>query len=134
MFKKAAALLLSAVIMAGASTVSFAESATQTVAVEQEYGASATKTWDGKSEMKAGQKYVLKKSVTISKKVTLPKGATLTLNKGVKLGISAKGTFNVKGKLAISGQANTPNTAFQAGVTGSTGPLKPPASRLRIIR
>ena len=40
----------------------------------------------------------------------------------------------VKGKRAISGQANTPNTAFQAGVTGSTGPLKPPASRLRIIR
>lgn len=120
MFKKAAAFLLSAVIMAGASTVSFAESTTQTVTVEQEYGASATKTWDGKSEMKAGQKYVLKKSVTISTKVTLPKGATLTLNKGVKLGISAKGTFNVKGKLAIKSGATLTVSGKLVTYSGST--------------
>ncbi|CNV03302.1 Uncharacterised protein [Salmonella enterica subsp. enterica serovar Bovismorbificans] len=40
----------------------------------------------------------------------------------------------VKGRLAISGQAMTPKTAFQAGVTGRTGPLNPPANKLRIIR
>lgn len=101
MFKKAAALLLSAVIMAGASSAAFAESEPQTIVVEQEFGASAAKVWDGKSEMEAGQKYVLKKSVTISSKVTIPKGTTLTLNKGVKLGISAKGSLYVKGKLAM---------------------------------
>lgn len=101
MFKKAAALLMSAVIMAGASSVAFAESVPQTITVEQEFGASAAKEWDGKSEMKAGQSYVLKKSVTISKKVTIPTGTTLTLNKGVKLGISASGSLYVKGKLAM---------------------------------
>ena len=65
MFKKVTAFLLSAVIMAGASTAVYAESIPQTVIVEQEYGASAAKVWDGKTTMKAGQKYVLKKSVTI---------------------------------------------------------------------
>ena len=105
MFKKAAAFLLSAVIMAASSTAVYAESVPQTTVVVQEYGASAAKVWDGKSEMKAGQSYVLKKSVTISKKVTIPKGTTLTLNKGVKLGIAASGSLYVKGKLAVKSGA-----------------------------
>ena len=120
MFKKAMAFILSAVIMAGASTAAFAESAPQTITVEQEYGASAAKTWDGKSAMKAGQKYVLKKSVTIKTDVVIPKGATLTLNKGVKLTIGAKGDFEVKGKLAIKSGATLVVTGELETYKGST--------------
>ena len=86
MFKKTtAAIILSAVIMAGSSVSAFAEAPVQTVVVEQEYAASAAKTWDGKAALKAGQKYVIKKNVTVSGKVTLPKGTTLTVKKGAKL-------------------------------------------------
>ena len=50
MFKKTtAAIILSAVIMAGSSVSAFAETPVQTVVVEQEYAASAAKTWDGKA-------------------------------------------------------------------------------------
>ena len=46
MFKKTtAAIILSAVIMAGSSVSAFAETPVQTVVVEQEYAASAAKTW-----------------------------------------------------------------------------------------
>lgn len=98
---KIAALLVGAAIMAAPTAIAFAESVPQTVVVEQQLGASATKTWDGKSALKAGQNYVLKKSVTLSKKVEIPKGTTLTLNKGVKLGISAKGSLYIRGTLAM---------------------------------
>lgn len=98
---KIAALLVGAAIMAAPTATAFAESVPQTVVVEQQLGASATKTWDGKSALKAGQNYVLKKSVTLSKKVEIPKGTTLTLNKGVKLGISAKGSLYIRGTLAM---------------------------------
>ena len=88
MFKKTtAAIILSAVIMAGSSVSAFAEAPVQTVVVEQEYAASAAKTWDGKAALKAGQMYVIKKNVTVSGKVTLPKGTTLTVKKGAKLTI-----------------------------------------------
>lgn len=120
MFKKAMAFILSAVIMAGASTAAFAESAPQTITVEQEYGASAAKTWDGKSAMKAGQSYVLKKSVTIKSKVTLPKGATLTLGKGAKLTIGAKGTLTVKGKLVVKSGATVTVSGKLVTAKGST--------------
>lgn len=120
MFKKAAAFILSAVIMAGASTAAFAESAPQTITVEQEYGASAAKTWDGKSAMKAGQSYVLKKNVTIKSKVTLPKGATLTVNKGVTLTIGAKGTLTVKGKLVVKSGATVTVSGKLVTAKGST--------------
>lgn len=120
MFKKAAAFLLSAVVMAGSSTAVFAESVPQATVVTQEYGASAAKVWDGKSEMKAGQSYVLKKSVTISKKVTIPKGTTLTLNKGVKLGISASGSLYVKGKLAVKSGASVSVSGTLYTYSGST--------------
>lgn len=102
MFKKTtAAIILSAVIMAGSSVSAFAEAPVQTVVVEQEYAASAAKTWDGKAALKAGQKYVIKKNVTVSGKVTLPKGTTLTVNKGAKLTIGSKGALTVKGTLAV---------------------------------
>ena len=53
MFKKTtAAIILSAVIMAGSSVSAFAETPVQTVVVEQEYAASAAKTWDGKAALK----------------------------------------------------------------------------------
>ena len=120
MFKKAMAFILSAVIMAGASTAAFAESAPQTITVEQEYGASAAKTWDGKSAMKAGQSYVLKKNVTIKSKVTLPKGATLTVNKGVTLTIGAKGTLTVKGKLVVKSGATVTVSGKLVTAKGST--------------
>ena len=100
MFKKTtAAIILSAVIMAGSSVSAFAETPVQTVVVEQEYAASAAKTWDGKAALKAGQKYVIKKNVTVSGKVTLPKGTTLTV----------KGTLSVKSgaTLAVSGTLTT---------------------------
>ena len=96
MFKKTtAAIILSAVIMAGSSVSAFAETPVQTVVVEQEYAASAAKTWDGKAALKAGQKYVIKKNVTVSGKVTLPKGTTLTVKKGAKLTIGSKGALTV---------------------------------------
>ena len=96
MFKKTtAAIILSAVIMAGSSVSAFAEAPVQTVVVEQEYAASAAKTWDGKAALKAGQKYVIKKNVTVSGKVTLPKGTTLTVKKGAKLTIGSKGALTV---------------------------------------
>ena len=120
MFKKAMAFILSAVIMAGASTAAFAESAPQTITVEQEYGASAAKTWDGKSAMKAGQSYVLKKNVTIKSNVTLPKGATLTVNKGVTLTIGAKGTLTVKGKLVVKSGATVTVSGKLVTAKGST--------------
>lgn len=120
MFKKAMAFILSAVIMAGASTAAFAESAPQTITVEQEYGASAAKTWDGKSAMKAGQSYVLKKNVTIKSKVTLPKGATLTVNKGVTLTIGAKGALTVKGKLVVKSGATVTVSGKLVTAKGST--------------
>ncbi len=108
-FKKITALFAAAAIMAASSAAACAESvpAAQTVQtdsvqiVERELGASAAKTWDGKSALEAGTKYVLKKSVTISKKVEIPKGTTLTLNKGVKLGIGSKGALNIRGTLAM---------------------------------
>lgn len=100
MFKKAAALLLSAVIMAASSAVTFAESApVQTVVCEQELGASAAKVWNGKSKLKSGQKYVLKNNATITSSFTIPKGTTLTLNKGAKLTIGKKGKLTVNGTL-----------------------------------
>ena len=100
-FRKLTALLAGAAIMAASSTAVYAESVPQAVVVQQELGASATKTWDGKSAMEAGQKYVLKKSVTLSKKVEIPKGTTLTLNKGVKLGIGTKGSLYIRGTLSM---------------------------------
>ncbi|MGN1339258.1 MAG: hypothetical protein ACI4WS_03110 [Oscillospiraceae bacterium] len=100
-FRRLTALMVGAAIMAGSSTAVFAESVPQTAVVEQQLGASATKTWDGKSALEAGQKYVLKKSVTLSKKVEIPKGTTLTLNKGVKLGIGAKGSLYIRGTLSM---------------------------------
>ena len=52
MFKKTtAAIILSAVIMAGSSVSAFAEAPVQTVVVAQEYAASAAKTWDGKAAL-----------------------------------------------------------------------------------
>lgn len=106
MFKKTtAAILLSAVIMAGSSVSAFAETPVQTVVVEQEYAASAAKTWDGKTALQAGQKYVVKKNTTVSGKVTLPKGTTLTVNKGAKLTIGSKGALTVKGTLAVKSGA-----------------------------
>ena len=106
MFKKTtAAIILSAVIMAGSSVSAFAEAPVQTVVVEQEYAASAAKTWDGKAALKAGQKYVIKKNVTVSGKVTLPKGTTLTVKKGAKLTIGSKGALTVKGTLSVKSGA-----------------------------
>lgn len=100
MFKKAAALLLSAVIMAASSTVTFAESApVQTVVCEQELGASAAKVWDGKTKLESGRSYVLKKSATIKSAFTVPKGTTLTLNKGAKLTVGKNGKLTVNGTL-----------------------------------
>lgn len=100
MFKKAAALLLGAVIMTASSTVTFAESApVQTVVCEQELGASAAKVWDGKTKLESGKSYVLKKSATITSAFTIPKGTTLTLNKGAKLTIGKKGKLTVNGTL-----------------------------------
>ncbi len=128
MFKKAAAFILGAFIMTGASVTAFAQEAPQTVVVQREYGASAAKTWDGKSEMKAGKSYVLKKNVTITGTVTIPKGATLTLNSGVKLGIGAKGTLNVKGKLAIKSGATLSVTGnlviYKGGTVSDSGSIK----------
>ncbi len=120
MFKKAAAFILSAVIMAGASTAVYAESIPQTITVEQEYGASRAKTWDGKAKLEAGKSYVVKKTVTISSEVTLPKGATLTLNKGAKLNITAKGTFTVKGKLVVKSGATLTVSGKLVTAKGST--------------
>lgn len=100
MFKKAAALLLGAVIMTASSTVTFAEGApVQTVVCEQELGASAAKVWDGKTKLESGKSYVLKKSATITSAFTIPKGTTLTLNKGAKLTIGKKGKLTVNGTL-----------------------------------
>ncbi|MFR0872114.1 MAG: hypothetical protein ACLSG5_12450 [Oscillospiraceae bacterium] len=105
MFKKTtAAIILSAVIMAGSSVSAFAETPVQTVVVEQECGFAA-KTWDGKAALKAGQKYVIKKNVTVSGKVTLPKGTTLTVKKGAKLTIGSKGALTVKGTLSVKSGA-----------------------------
>lgn len=100
MFKKTAAFLLSAVIMAGSSTVTFAEnSQVQTIVCEQQLGASSSKTWDGKAELEAGKKYVLKKSVKITGEVTIPKGTTLVINKGAKLTVSKTGKLTVNGTI-----------------------------------
>lgn len=53
MFKKTtAAIILSAVIMAGSSVSAFAETPVQTVVVEQEYAASAAKIRVGKAALK----------------------------------------------------------------------------------
>lgn len=101
-FRKITAIVLGAAIMAASSMAVFAESAPiQTATVQQELAASSVKTWDGKTALKAGESYVLKKSVTISKKVEIPKGTTLTLNKGVKLGIAAKGSLYIRGTLEL---------------------------------
>ena len=98
MFKKTtAAIILSAVIMAGSSVSAFAEAPVQTVVVEQEYAASAAKTWDGKAALKAGQKYVIKKNVTVSGKVTLPKGNYPDRKKGRKAHHRLKGRADRKG-------------------------------------
>lgn len=101
-FRRLTALLVGAAIMAASSTAVYAENVPQTqVTIRQELGASSAKTWDGKSALEAGKKYVLSKSVTISKKVEIPKGTTLTLNKGVKLGIGAKGSLYIRGTLSM---------------------------------
>lgn len=118
MFKKAAALLLSAVLMAGASTAAFAESAPEYAVVTQEFGASA-KVWDGKSELKAGTKYVLKSSATITGKVTLPKGSSLTLYKGAKLTVGTKGTLTVKGTLSAKAGSTITISGTLTAASGS---------------
>lgn len=101
-FRRLTALLVGAAIMAASSTAVYAENVPQTqVTIRQELGASSANTWDGKSALEAGKKYVLSKSVTISKKVEIPKGTTLTLNKGVKLGIGAKGSLYIRGTLSM---------------------------------
>lgn len=105
MFKKAAALLLTAVIAVGASTAAMAENTEQVTVTVQQYGASSAKTWDGTSELEAGKSYVLKKNVTVKSKVTIPKGTKLTVKKGAKLTIGSKGTLTVKGTLGISSGA-----------------------------
>lgn len=115
--KISVAVILSAALMA-AAPAAFAEDM-QTVSITQELGASAAKTWDGKATLKAGQKYVLKKSVTISSKVTIPKGTTLTVNKGVKLSVSSKGSLTVKGTLSIKSGATLSVSGTLKAVSGS---------------
>lgn len=101
MFRKiAAAFITGALVLSAVPAVAFADTTDSAVAMMQT-GTSKTQVWDGKSTMKSGTDYVLKKSVTISKKVTIPEKTTLTINKGVKLGIAAKGSLYVSGKLAV---------------------------------
>lgn len=130
MFKKTTAIILSAVIMAGASAVASAQDIPQleTASVVQELGASSAKTWDGKAELQAGKKYVLKKSVTISSDVTVPKGTTLTLNKGAKITVAKAGSLTINGKVIMrAGSALTVNgtlTTAKGSTVSASGAIK----------
>lgn len=130
MFKKTTAFILSAVIMAGASAAASAQDIPQleTVSVVQELGASAAKTWNGKTELQAGKKYVLKKSVTVSGDVTIPEGTTLTLKKGAKLTVAKSGSLTVDGKLTMkAGSTLTVNgtlTTAKGSTISASGKIK----------
>lgn len=122
MFKKTTAIILSAVIMAGASAAASAQDIPQleTVSVVQEPGASSTKTWNGTTELQAGKKYVLKKSVTVSGDVTIPKGTTLTLKNGAKLTVAQSGSLTVDGKLTMKAGSSLTVNGILTTVKGST--------------
>ncbi len=118
---KLAALFMSAVVMAASSSAAFAESAPQlqTAWFEQEMGASSTVTWDGKSTLEAGKRYVLNKNVTLSQKVEIPKGTTLTLNSGVKLTIGTNGKLYIKGTLYMKANSTLQVTGRLYTYSGS---------------
>lgn len=94
-----AALLCAAVMSTTAVVPAYAEM--HTAVVMNEYNASATIEWDGKSELEAGKKYKVSKDITISKKVTVPSKATLTVMKGAKLKVSTKGSLYIKGTVNV---------------------------------
>ena len=104
MLKKILAALLCAAVSVGASMAAFAETPQQvyTESVVKELGAKAV-TWDGKTELKAGESYVVTKDITISSKgVVVPHGTTLTVKNGAKLWVNSKGALIIGGKLTVA--------------------------------
>lgn len=99
--KKICALALCAVLSAGAVMPAYAEEV-YTASVTQELAASSAVEWNGKTELKAGQKYVVTKNVTISKKITVPSGTSLTVKNGAKLWVNTKGSLYIKGTVTVA--------------------------------
>lgn len=58
--------------------------------------------WDGKSEITAGNTYVVTETVKLKKSIEIPEGAKLSVKDGGKLKIYSKGEIIVKGELAVA--------------------------------
>lgn len=91
-------------------------------------------TWDGKSEMTAGNTYVITETVKLHKTFEVPEGTKLSVKKGGELKIYRDGGLTVKGELAVaqggklvnSGVINVKKAAelniygtFQSSVSGT---------------
>lgn len=58
--------------------------------------------WDGKSEIEAGNTYVVTDTVKLKKSVEIPEGAKLSVKDGGMLKVYSKGEIIVRGELAIA--------------------------------
>lgn len=93
-----------------------------------------TLVWDGKSELTAGNTYVITETVKLHKTFEVPEGTKLSVKKGGELKIYRDGGLTVKGELAVaqggklvnSGTINIKKSAafniygtFQSSVSGT---------------
>lgn len=90
--------------------------------------------WDGKSDLTAGNTYVITDTVKLKKKIVVPEGTKLSVKDGGELKIYTAGGLTVNGELAVaqggkminSGEINIKNDAefnvygmFQSSVSGT---------------
>lgn len=101
MFKKLAALILSAVILCTGSVSAFSEEPLSIIDIEASLSDGASSEWNGKTALKSGKSYTVSKNVTISKTFSLPKNSTITVKNGAKLWISTAGKLNLKGTINV---------------------------------
>lgn len=58
--------------------------------------------WDGKSEIVAGNTYIITDTVKLKKQIEIPEGAKLSVKEGGELKIYSKGGLTVNGELAVA--------------------------------
>ncbi len=66
--------------------------------------------WDGKSEISAGNTYIVTDTVKLKSEITIPEGAKLSIKDGGELKIYKKGNLTVRGELLISDEGKIFNS------------------------
>lgn len=120
MFRKSAAVIIAAALLAGVP--SYSAQAAQTASAHQ-----LTAEWDGVSALEAGKSYVVNSDVTIRSRVIIPADAALTVAGG-KLMIASGGSLGVKGRLSVKREAalsvNGTLKLYSGGTVTVSGKMK----------